>query len=310
VLTAPIATTRSTYSRGAVFELSTARNHKPIPRLLRRQSRFDSRGESELTKRIDREHEIRRTPFLSRACSANAAGRLPSQFSFASRPQRNVTSTPRQVGANPIRRRNQRGATYPVVKSLRPFAPPFPSKSRIYSLRKPFTKSPVAISHLLCFFSSIASPHKPAPGLIHGPRCHGPLKSSFLPSARQFQHAANLASIFLVKPAQRAQGNTVYKPPPSTSTCSRPSSSIFFTLINQFRFHVRYDGDSRCLCIFFFSVPKMQQPDSRPHLTSLFASQPRVPAGFSTTCRTALFMAGLLHKPPPAPAVRFAILRR
>src|SRR5258708_6123429 len=180
-------------------------------------------------------------------------------------------------------------------------SPAFPA-SRDIPLE--LSRSPRAQFPSPLFLSSIASPHKPA-------QAH-PWTS--MSSATQIQLSPIRSAIptrrqscfhLSFEPAQRVPGNTVYSrrraPPPAVGRRLKSSSPH-----NQFR---PWAQRRRSAAFLHFSPrPQNAVPDSRLHPMSPCCAAAS-PAG-SGPLAAPLLHAGSLHKPPPAPAVRFAILRR
>src|SRR5215469_1551835 len=213
------ATTRSTYCTGTILELSTARTTKPLP-ISASANRFDSSGESELTNVSIANTKSGVLPSFA-ACSAKAAA--PFNPTSSSVDHTKVTSRPGRSGPSAFTAAIK--AAQPTRSSkLRAFAR-VPSSGR-YSFGI-VTKSPSAIpSFAVSSFVFVPTYTWAGSSIALGPLGHSNPGLSH-PDGNSITPPTVLLSFLCT--STTCPRKYCWYPPPSTSTCSRPSSSIFFT---------------------------------------------------------------------------------
>src|SRR6516162_9264207 len=213
------ATTRSTYCTGTIFELSTARTTNPLP-ISASANRFDSSGESELTNVSTANTKSGVLPSFA-ACSANAAA--PFNPTSSSVDHTKVTSRPGRSGPSAFTAATK--AAQPTRSSkLRAFAR-VPSSGR-YSFGI-VTKSPSAIPNLaVSSLLFVPTYTRAGSSIALGPLGHSNPSLSH-PEGNSSTPPTLLLSFLCT--STTCPRKYCWYPPPSTSTCSRPSSSIFFT---------------------------------------------------------------------------------
>src|SRR6516225_1632437 len=237
---------RSTYGSGTMLELSTARTTNPFP-ISASAKRFDSSGESELTKVSMAKTKSGVRPCLT-MCSAAAAA--PFSPTSSSVDQINVTSRPAK--SRPSARTASTSAAQPTRSSkLRAFAR-VPSRGR-YSLGI-VIQSPTLISELLRFFRGTRSDvnvHR----LFHRACPMRPFESRLIPTCRQLEHPANRIPIGFMNDDNMPE--KVFRIASSDNGNKQSPIVFYFLHLVSDLVHMRHKRNPWRLCVWL-SIAKMQ----------------------------------------------------